>query len=267
MDLYSHLQFIPNSDNAAMNNRDCQMNENELRLMYIDLIKRCLVNTIYFQPYQGISSEVRAEGQDWPIDAHTMIGMKRLNNIQLCVESVLEDKVPGDLMETGVWKGGATIFMRALLKAYGVVDRLVWVADSFEGLPEPDVVNYPQDDGIDLYKFPELSISIEEVRDNFLRYDLLDKQVKWIKGWFKETLPQAPVEKLAVLRLDGDLYESTIIALDSLYPKLVQGGYLIVDDYGCIEACREAVHDYREKHKISEEIVSVDWTGVYWRKT
>ncbi len=74
----------------------------------------------------------RMEGRDWPLLGHTMIGIKRLDNLQFCVERVLADDVPGDLIETGVWRGGATIFMRAILKAHGVTDRRVWVADSGE---------------------------------------------------------------------------------------------------------------------------------------
>ena len=74
------------------------------------------------------------------------------------------------------------------------------------------------------------------------------------------------MERLAVLRLDGDLYESTMDALVSLYPKVEAGGYIIIDDYNDIAACRQAVTDYRSAHRITEDIVNVDWTGVYWRK-
>ncbi len=243
------------------------MSKQRLRNLYIDLLKLCLTNTIYFRPTHEIGFDYRHEGKDWPADAHTMIGMKRMNNIQFCVEEIIKDQIPGDLMETGVWKGGATIFMRGLLEVYDEKDRTVWVADSFEGLPAPDAKNYPQDEGIDLYQFKELAVSLEEVQDNFARYGLLDEQVCFLKGWFKDTLPAAPVEKLALLRLDGDLYESTINGLEYLYPKLVPGGFLIVDDYGAVEACKAAVNDYRKKFQIREEINWIDWTGVYWRKT
>ena len=155
---------------------------------------------------------------------------------------------PGDLIETGVWRGGATIFMRAILKARGVTDRLVWVADSFAGLPPPDTARYPQDEGITLHQFPQLAVPLERVQDNFRRYGLLDEQVRFLKGWFRDTLPTAPIERLAILRLDGDLYESTIQALDSLYHKLSVGGFVIVDDYGNVAACRQAVHDFRAEH-------------------
>ena len=166
-----------------------------------------------------------------------------------------------------MWRGGSTIFMRAVLKAHGVSDRVVWVADSFEGLPRPNEAQYPQDTGDVLYSHKELAVSLEQVKANFRRYDLLDEQVRFLKGWFRDTLPDAPIKELAVLRLDGDMYESTMDALRSLYPKLAPGGYLIVDDYGAIPACRRAVTDFREAQGIHEPIETIDWTGVWWRRS
>jgi hypothetical protein len=230
--------------------------------LYLDLMMRCLTDWIY----DGGNEQARVEGRDWPARAHTMIGLKRLANLRACVDSVIDEDIPGDLIETGVWRGGATIFMRAILKAHGVTDRLVWVADSFAGLPTPDVARFPFDEGITLHQFPQLAVSLENVRENFHRYGLLDDQVRFLKGWFRDTLPAAPIRRLAVLRLDGDLYESTIQALDALYPKLSPGGYLIVDDYGNVDACRQAVHDYRAKHHITETIERIDWGGAYWRR-
>jgi O-methyltransferase len=207
---------------------------------------------------------LRAEGRDWPSNAETMIGMKRLDNLQECVETVLSDAVPGDLIETGVWRGGASIFMRAVLAAHGNTDRTVWVADSFRGLPP---ASHPADvsDGYALDTYDELAISLDAVRANFDRYGLLDSQVRFLEGWFKDTLPTAPIEHLAVARLDGDLYESTWDAISVLYPKLSPGGYLIVDDHE-IPACAKAIDDYRAEHGITEPIQAIDWTGVYWRK-
>ena len=145
-------------------------------------------------------------------------------------------------------------------------DRCVWVADSFEGVPPPDPEKYPLDARLKYHEFKELAISLEEVQENFRRYDLLDEQVWFVKGWFRDTLPVAPVQRLAVLRLDGDLYESTMDALTHLYPKLQRGGYLIIDDYNDIPGCRQAVLDFRGRHRITEEIIRVDWTAVYWKK-
>ena len=230
--------------------------------LYLDLLARCLTEWIY----DDVDDLARAEGRDWPARAHTMIGLKRLTSLRTCVETVLNDDVPGDLIETGVWRGGATIFMRAILKAHGNTNRLVWVADSFAGLPPPDTNHYPHDEGITLHQFAQLAVPLERVRENFRRYGLLDEQVRFLKGWFRDTLPAAPIRRLAVLRLDGDLYESTIQALDALYPKLSPGGYLIVDDYGNVPACRQAVHDYRNEYHITEPIERIDWGGAFWRR-
>ena len=157
--------------------------------------------------------------------------------------------------------------MRAILKAYGVTDRTVFVADSFEGLPKPDALRYPADAGDRHWTRRELAVSLDRVRANFARYGLLDEQVHFLMGWFKDTLPIAPIERLAVARLDGDMYESTMDAIEALYPKLQPGGFLIMDDYGAVPACKQATEDYRERCGIREPIVPIDWTGVYWRKT
>ena len=194
-----------------------------------------------------------------------MIGVRRLNNLQECFEHVVNDDVPGDLIEAGAWRGGATIFMRALLEAYDVRDREVWVADSFEGMPKPDPANYPADENLDLSSFEMLAVAVEEVQRNFRRYGLLDDRVHFLKGWFKDSLPDAPIEKLAILRLDADLYESTMDALVPLYPKLSSGGCLIIDDYW-VPACAKAIHDYRAEHGIVEPIRRIDEMSAYWIK-
>ncbi len=207
----------------------------------------------------------RAEGRDWPPLADTMIGLKRLDNLHDCIENIFRHNIPGDFIETGVWRGGASIFMRAALKAYGITDRVVWVADSFEGLPAPNPEKYPLDRGDTHHEIKFLAVSREEVQYNFAKYGLLDNQVRFLKGWFKDTLPVAPIDKLALMRLDGDMYESTIDALTSLYPKLSKGGYVIIDDY-VLEGCRQAVHDFREANEIHDEIIDIDGTGAFWRR-
>lgn len=266
--------------------------------MYLDLMKRCLTNIIYsehehtdFMPgnklkrlffrklimplfrksnakvirYYDYDERIRALGFDWPPMAHTMIGLKRLDNLQHCVMEVVKDNVLGDLIETGVWRGGASIFMRAILKAYGVTDRKVWVADSFEGLPKPDETGYPQDKGDNLYANKYLAVSLEQVKKNFQRYGLLDDQVVFLKGWFKDSLPNAPLERIAVARLDGDMYQSTMDALNNLYHKISPGGFVIIDDYA-LKGANAAVRDFRIKHAIDEKIIAIEGTGVYWRK-
>lgn len=245
----------------------------EPRQLYLDLLKRTLANTIYADenvgPWQPPEFDLasRTEGGDWPKCAHTMIGLKRLDNLQYCVEEVLSRGIAGDLVETGVWRGGAAILMRAILKAYGVRDRRVWAVDSFQGLPPPDVERYPQDAGDVHHGYDFLAVSLEEVQENFRRYGLLDDQVQFLKGWFRDTLPAAPIERIAVLRLDGDMFESTSESLTSLYPKLSVGGYAIIDDYKVIPGCRQAVDEYRSRHGITDKITEIDWAGVFWRRS
>jgi hypothetical protein len=192
-----------------------------------------------------------------------MIGLRRLDNLEACINTVILDDIPGDFIETGVWRGGACIFMRGMLKAYGVTDRFVWVADSFAGFPR----NLTRDDDRALASQPDqinLSVSLKEVVDNFIKYDLCDARVGFIQGWFSETLP-GPVGKLAILRLDGDLYESTMDVLVALYPRLEEGGFCIIDDWN-VPMCRQAVEDYRAKHDIVDTMLDIDGHSVYWRK-
>jgi hypothetical protein len=254
------------------------MNEQQLRRDYLDLMKKSLAGLIYedvplnLMPLDGFSTKgpmvfirkIRELGRDYPSQAHTAIGLRRLENLQRCISTVIEEDIEGDLIETGVFRGGAVIFMRAVLKSYGVTDRNVWAADSFEGMPTPDVVKYPKDK-IWVEGAGRLAASLEEVQENISRYALLDSQVCFLKGWFRDTLPVAPIKRLAVLRLDGDLYESTMVALENLYPKLSIGGFVIVDDYHHV-CCLEAINDYRAAYGITEEIQNIDGRGAFWRR-
>ena len=207
------------------------------------------------------SPEARAEGRDWPMFGYTMVGHRRLENVQACVEEVLAKGVPGDFIETGAWRGGTAIYMRALLRAYGVTDRKVWVADSFEGLPVPK----GRDDGHDLSHVLHLKVSLDRVKANFARFGLLDGQVEFLKGWFADTLPGAPIDRLAILRLDGDLYSSTMDSLRNLHHKVSKGGFVIVDDYHSWPSCKRAVTEFLAEKKLAPDIRTVDWTGACWQ--
>lgn len=203
------------------------------------------------------------DGRINPEQAETMIGIPRLTNIQECINEVIKNNIEGDLIETGVWRGGATIFMAACLKAHGD-NRNVYVADSFEGLPRPDK-RFPADKKDKHYTKEFLKVNLETVKNNFRKYNLLGPNVKFIKGFFSESLRKPPFEKLSILRLDGDMYSSTWQVLTSLYDKLSDGGFCIIDDYH-LPACKKAVDDFRKTNKIDDEIIRVDWTGVYWVK-
>src|SRR4051794_14139222 len=283
---------------AMTNSTGTALNTGLTEEMYIDLLKKCLtgsgvavrVGTIL--PPLGtlkravfdvvrmllarrrlILAKLRPEDAgddpDWQSPGETMMGIQRLNNLQNCIESVLHENVPGDFIETGVWRGGAVIFMRAMLKVYKETHRTVWVADSFQGVPKPDSRRYPHDSGDQHWTKDYLAVSLQDVKANFARYGLLDGQVRFLPGWFKDTLPSADVNELAILRLDGDIYESTAEALQHLYPKISCGGYVIVDDYGALRGCKAAVDDYRALYHIREPLELVndrERSCVYWRK-
>lgn len=242
------------------------------RNRYLDLMQRCLTGVIYEDTplkvlgQEHYDSKLREYGWDWPSKAHTMIGVKRLANVRFLAEDVINSQIPGDFMETGVWRGGACIMMRAVMDVYAVKDRRVWLADSFEGLPPPSPELYPADADEKFHEYEALSVPIEHVEDNFRKYDLLDDQVLFLKGWFKDTLPRAPIGNLALLRLDGDLYESTIISLEALYDKVSLGGYIIVDDYHVVNGCKQAVHDFCSLRGIEPEFIEIDGVGIYWKK-
>lgn len=247
-----------------------------LRAAYLELLKLALCDlagagttSVGAMPGKGVvSSELqgrdrrlRSAGIDWPLHGLTMVGLARLADLQSCVETVVRDRVPGDLIEAGVWRGGASILMRAVLDALGSTDRIVVVADSFEGFPDIDAA---ESDGVD-YSYEFLVAALDDVRDNFARFGY-ERGVDFVPGFFEETLPQLTDRTFAVVRLDGDSYSATNVGLHSLYPALSPGGYMIIDDYGVVEGCRRAVDDFRSEYGITEPIEQVDWVSVRWRR-
>jgi hypothetical protein len=247
--------------------------------LYLDLLKKSLTATLYTaEPNHDQASQAQflrgfvshyIQGT-----ALTMLPMSRLDNLQSCVSDVVRNAIPGDLIETGVWRGGATIFMRGMLKVLGTEDRTVWVADSFEGLPVPDAEKFPLEAQAHAGPFmtkvcKHLAVGIEDVKNNFAAYGLLDDQVRFLKGWFSDTLPAAPIERLSIMRLDGDLYESTRDALVNLFDRLSVGGYVIIDDYGedTWTYCRRAVDEFRTQREIADPLVKVDSRCYYWQRT
>jgi hypothetical protein len=176
------------------------------------------------------------------------------------------------MMECGVWKGGTSLLMRAVLKWHGS-GRTVWVADSFQGLPPasylaPGRSNYEEED---LWSAlgPELAIPLGHVKHSFQNLGLLDSQVQFVQGFFNDTMPklrQDPrLDAIAVLRLDGDMYESYMDVLFFMYDRVPIGGFIIADDYG-IEVAAKAIDDFRDWHGISSVMYKIDDYAVYWQK-
>ena len=296
--------------------------------LYLDLMKRILVNIIYEDtPYlfygktkkpelaDSFALDRRIMGEDFPTKAHTCVGMKRLDNIQYCAEQILKNNIPGDFLEAGVGRGGASIFMRSILKVYGIKDRKVVACDAFSDNVGKKVnpvllgglvfilsvlskakrkklltklqrrrskddrsfpaVNDPSDEWTDLVYFGlknnnhmvrhSPASSLKDVKSHFSRYNLFDEQTVFLKGFFEDTLQNAPVDQIALLRLDGDTYESTKTAIDNLYPKLSQGGFCIVDDYYSFSDCQKAIDEYRENNNMKSELKSIDNMSCYWK--
>jgi O-methyltransferase len=243
----------------------------QLRTAYLELLKLCLCDlagmgtTSVWKHTDGtlLSRElgadelgIRVSGVDWPLHGTSMAGLHRLDDLQACVEAIVREDVAGDLIEAGTWRGGASILMRATLDALGA-DRTVWVADSFQGFPTADE---------ELAAIDYLAVSIADVRANFARLGY-EQGLRFVEGFFEDTLPGLAGQRWSLVRLDGDTYEATWTTLQSLYPGLSAGGYVIVDDYGAVEECRRAVDEFRAQHGIDDPIESVDWTCVHWRRS
>ena len=244
-----------------------------LRRAYLDLLKLSLCDlagattvsvgkledgSVASRELAGADLRVRAAGMDWPRQGLTMVGLNRLDDLQARVEAVVHDGVDGDLIEAGAWRGGASILMRATLDTLDAHGRALWVADSFQGFPEPD-----QQKGLSAADY--LAVSLEEVKDNFARFGL-EHGVTFVPGFFEDTMSELGGRRWALVRLDGDTYEATWLTLQSLYPGLNVGGHVIVDDYGALEECRRAVDEFRDRHGIEEPLEQVDWTCVAWRR-
>jgi O-methyltransferase/8-demethyl-8-(2,3-dimethoxy-alpha-L-rhamnosyl)tetracenomycin-C 4'-O-methyltransferase len=249
--------------------RDNSAEAARLRAAYLDLMRDSLIGRLNEDPplpaskVEGYKDDHREQGWDWPSKAPSMIGARRMQNVRTECERVLQAGIPGDFMETGVWRGGACIMMRAVLQAYGDAGRRVIAADSFAGFPASAA---PEDADFQLQGQADFAVPLDEVKSAFARYGLLDAQVVFLEGLFKDTLPTAPVERLAVLRLDGDMYESTRDGLRHLYHKLSPSGTLIADDYYLFEAQRKAVDEFRAANGIADPIVQIDHFGGYWIK-
>jgi O-methyltransferase len=251
----------------------------QMRRAYLDLLRLALCDLVapetetvathargpVSRPLADEELSMRVEGREWPLRGLTMIGYDRLGDLQACIEAVVAERVPGDVIEAGVWRGGASMFARATLDSLGEADRTVWIADSFRGLPPPDEQGFPEDEGIVFHHDAYLSVPQEVVRAGFQRLGL-DHDLEFVEGFFSETLPALAGQRWSVIRLDGDMYESTWVTLESLYPGLSKGGFVIVDDYGAVPPCKAAVEDFRAKHGITAPLERVDWTCVRWQR-
>jgi O-methyltransferase len=251
-----------------------------LRLAYLDLLKLCLCDLcgpvtlsaartldgqVMSRELAGDQLRLRSAGMDWPLFGLTMLGLARLDDLQSCVEDVVRSSVEGDVIEAGSWRGGASMLIRATLNSLGDSERTVWVADSFQGFPAASNGDSDQPLAGDLAAFDFLAVPVQEVEENFSRFGLREG-VRFVEGFFEQTLPALAGGRWSIVRLDGDSYQATRVALEALYDGLSVGGHLIVDDYLSVDECRAAVDEFRAQRGITEPIVEIDWSSVRWQR-
>lgn len=246
----------------------------ELRSRHLEILKLALLDLAGSSTGRVENGKVvevpvddrqRASGLDWPARAMTMVGRRRLDHLQHLVEEIIRKRIKGDLIEAGVWRGGASMLMKAVVDAHGDRKRRVVLADSFRGVPRPE---RPRgDQGDDLHRFSDyLAVSRAQVETHFKRYGLLDERVEFVEGWFDKTMPLLAGRRWSLMRLDGDLYESVMPPLEHLYDGLAKGGFVIIDDWAIPQA-QAAATDFRETRGITAPIEPIDGIAVFWRKT
>lgn len=205
------------------------------------------------------NSTMRYFGNDWPPLGHTMVGHARLQNIKHAIETCNADGIVGDFAELGVWRGGASIYAKGVITAYGARNRRVLVLDAFESLPQ-----YGNHKTF-------LETSEVQVKHNFQKYGLLDSNVIFIRGLFRDSLPRFkrrhPGVKIAVLRIDSNFYDSYQDALYYLYELVPVGGFVIFDDVMSHPAVMQCWKDFKNEQGLPEELEQIDDHSAFFRKT
>lgn len=181
---------------------------------------------------------------------------------------VVNSKIDGAFVECGVWRGGTMMAIAETLKSMGAADRLLYLYDTYEGMSAPteDDISFKGANASEEFQEKKTDVdasdwclaSIEEVTRNILSTGYEKSLVQFIKGKVEDTIPNEIPDKIALLRLDTDWYESTKHELEYLYPRLVPGGVLIIDDYGYWEGSKKAVDEYFTQNHISLLLNRVD---------
>jgi hypothetical protein len=234
----------------------------DIRQDYLHLLARAVSNYLYLGGSLDESAyPIRTQlydGERWRIPdtarPHTGVRLVQLLNLQQRAFDVLKKGVPGDFLEAGVWQGGVVVFLAGVLRAYDAAGVRLWAADTFAGIPRDEQAGAVED-SVDAWT-DRWAVPLEHVRENIRRYGLLDDRIRFVSGPFREALPRAGIEKLALVRIDADAYASTLDALTFLHPRVATGGCVIVDDWH-LEGCRRAVLEYRAKHVIRAPIQGV----------
>jgi O-methyltransferase len=210
------------------------------------------------------------------VRSFTMVPAESLIDLARLVRTVLMYNIPGDFVECGVWRGGASFLVADLLRQAGVQDRKVWLFDSFEGLPPPQEIDGPEALAYarstdDPWYHDSCRASLENVQQTATELGL-SSYAQFIKGWFDQTLPvnRQRIGPIAVLRIDGDWYSSVHCCLDQLYDQVVDGGFVVLDDYYAYDGCAIAVHEFLGErhlaHRIENVVGAEDYQSALFRK-
>jgi len=198
----------------------------------------------------------------------SLVSGKRLYaTAQLSYAALLEQ---GDVVETGVYQGGSSAVILKVLLTYDRCGKQFWAFDSFQGLP--NITKKDQVGEQIVGAQGSFVAGVDEFKANLeARGVWNESRVRIVPGWFSDTVGKAGVKTISFLRLDGDLYHSTLDVLKGFYPLVTQGGYIYVDDYGSFNGCRHAVDEYRAEHHVYEPMHWIRETGgsveaVWWRK-
>lgn len=196
------------------------------------------------------------------VRAHTMCSVARLRALHEGVKYVVRNHVDGDVVECGCARGGSAALMALSLRQLGE-RRNLWLFDTFEGLPAP-TADDPDYEIAELFTGSCLG-RLNEVQELFRR-DGVAEGVHFVKGLFQETLPSSPIERIALLHVDGDWYESVKVCLETLYDKVVPGGVIQFDDYGYWKGARKAVDEFLAQRKLQVPLTRLDYSGRSLRK-
>lgn len=198
---------------------------------------------------------------------YTMTSPERIVSLIRAINYIEKNSIEGSIVECGVWKGGS---MMAALLAMKDQRRKIYLYDTFEGMSEPteDDESYKNESAKEAFlnkdeywKRIECFSTLEEVEKNIYSTGYPKREINFIQGKVEETIPGTIPEKIAVLRLDTDWYESTMHEMVHLFPKLVQGGVIIIDDYGHWKGCKKAVDEYISDNNIKLLLNRIDYTG------
>jgi hypothetical protein len=200
-----------------------------------------------------------------------MTSLERMFALYSATNYVLDNNIPGDFVECGVWRGGSSMMIALVLKQKNITDRKIYLYDTYEGMSEPtendkDMKGQSAKVQLEATEEKENSVwclaDLDDVKNNMKRTSINENQLVYVKGKVEETIPATiPSGNISLLRLDTDWYESTKHELLHLYPKLSQNGVMIIDDYGHWQGCRKAIDDYFTQNNIKNILNRVDYTG------